>query len=170
MKVAEKSFTADGVEFPAGSFIIAPPADMAAVRAAVEEFGLTAAALSARADGGDARRRRAARRDLLAVERHAGARLVPLTFDKFGIPFDLIYKERVKKGNLKADYDVILMPTQNVNRAAVLAPPAARPRAVREDRQVQVPRDVRRVAGHDRRLRPGGRRRVRSSSSTAAAR
>ena len=26
MKIAEKSFTADGVEFPAGSFVIAPPA------------------------------------------------------------------------------------------------------------------------------------------------
>ena len=27
---------------------------------------------------------------------------VRFTFDKFGIPFDLIYKERVKKGNLRA--------------------------------------------------------------------
>src|SRR5262245_65391081 len=46
MKIAEKSFTADGVEFPAGSFVIAPGADMTAVKAAVEQFGLTAAALS----------------------------------------------------------------------------------------------------------------------------
>ena len=52
---------------------------------------------------------------------------VRFTFDKFGIPFDLIYKERVKKGNLKNDYDVIVMPTQNADRAAVFAPPAARP-------------------------------------------
>ena len=36
-----------------------------------------AAAFGDGADGADARRRRAARRDLLAVERHAGARLVP---------------------------------------------------------------------------------------------
>ena len=48
-------------------------------------------------------------------------------FDQFGIPFDLIYKERVKKGNLKADYDVIIMAAQNINRAQVMAPPAARP-------------------------------------------
>src|SRR5258708_11596808 len=47
MKIAEKSFTADGVEFPAGSFVIGAGADMAAVRAAVEHFGLTAASLSA---------------------------------------------------------------------------------------------------------------------------
>jgi len=52
---------------------------------------------------------------------------VRFTFDKFGIPFDLIYKERLKKGNLKNDYDVIVMPTQNAGRAAVFAPPAARP-------------------------------------------
>ena len=38
-------------------------------------------------------------------------------FDQFGIPFDLIYKERVKKGNLKADYDVILMAAQGITRA-----------------------------------------------------
>ena len=75
MKIAEKSFTAEGVEFPAGSFIVTPPADLAAVRAAVEELGLTAAALSSAADGRDARRGRAAHRDLLVVERHAGDRL-----------------------------------------------------------------------------------------------
>ena len=48
-------------------------------------------------------------------------------FDQFGIPFDLIYKERVKKGNLKADYDVIVMAAQNINRTSVMAPPAAQP-------------------------------------------
>ena len=39
----------------------------------------------------------------------------------------MIYKERVKKGNLRADYDVILMPTQQANRQAVYQAPAARP-------------------------------------------
>ncbi len=52
---------------------------------------------------------------------------VRFTFDKFGIPYDLIYKERVKKGNLRNDYDVILMPTQQANRQAVYQAPAARP-------------------------------------------
>ena len=47
MKIAEKSFTADGVEVPAGSFVIASGADMNAVKAAVEKFGLTGVALSA---------------------------------------------------------------------------------------------------------------------------
>ena len=36
---------------------------------------------------------------------------VRYAFDKFEVPYELIYKERVKKGNLKNDYDVIVMPT-----------------------------------------------------------
>jgi hypothetical protein len=49
------------------------------------------------------------------------------TFDRFGVPYDLIYKERVRKGNLRGDYDVIVMPTQTATRAAVFASAAARP-------------------------------------------
>jgi len=48
-------------------------------------------------------------------------------FDQFGIPFDLIFKERVAKGNLKADYDVIIMAAQSITRAQVMSQPAARP-------------------------------------------
>ena len=33
-------------------------------------------------------------------------------FDKFEVPYDLIYKERVKKGDLKGAYDVIVVPNQ----------------------------------------------------------
>ncbi|MFN7927236.1 MAG: M14 family zinc carboxypeptidase [Blastocatellia bacterium] len=32
--------------------------------------------------------------------------------DQFGVQYDLIYKERLKQGNLRAAYDVILMPNQ----------------------------------------------------------
>jgi predicted 3-demethylubiquinone-9 3-methyltransferase (glyoxalase superfamily) len=127
MKIADKRFTAGGVEFPAGSFVVAAGADMAAVKAAVEQFGLTAASLSA----------------IPAVSMHDGdlPRVAVFSswgntqeigwyrhaFDKFGIPFQLIFKERVKKGNLRADYDVIVMPTQQASRQAVFAAPAARP-------------------------------------------
>jgi hypothetical protein len=127
MKIATRSFKAGGTEFPAGSFVMAPPVDLGAVRGVVEELGLTAAALTA----------------LPSVPMHAAdlPRIalfsswtgtqeigwVRFTFDKFGVPFDLIYKERVRKGNLRADYDVILLPTQNLNRQAVFQPPAARP-------------------------------------------
>ena len=33
-------------------------------------------------------------------------------FDTFEVPYDLIYKERIRKGNLRAAYDVILIPSQ----------------------------------------------------------
>jgi len=127
MKIAEKSFTADGIEFPAGSFVIAAGADMNAVKAAVEQFGLTAASLSSTPTVAthDADLPRIAiysswnGTQEIGWYRHA--------FDQFGIPFELIFKERLKKGNLRADYDVIVMPTQQANRAAVFAPAAARP-------------------------------------------
>ncbi len=127
MKVADKSFSAEGVEFPAGSFVIQPPADLAAVRAAVEKFGLTAAALTAlpAAAMHDADLPRIAMYSSWTGTQEIG--WVRFTFDKFGIPYDLIYKERVKKGNLRNDYDVILMPTQQANRQAVYQAPAARP-------------------------------------------
>jgi hypothetical protein len=127
MKIAEKSFTAEGVEFPAGSFVIASGADMNVVKEAVEKLGLTAASLTAMptvpTHDGDAPR--------VAIYSTWGNTQeigwYRYTFDRFGIPFDLIYKERVRKGSLRADYDVIVMPTQQANRAAVFAAPAARP-------------------------------------------
>ena len=127
MKIADASFKVDGTEFPAGSFIVPASADMSAVRAAVEAFGLTAAALSA--VPGVPTHEADVPRIAIYTPWNGTQEIgwVRFTFDKFGIPFDLIYKERVKKGNLRADYDVIVMPTQNANRAAVFAPPAARP-------------------------------------------
>ena len=128
MKVAEKSFTADGVEYPAGSFIVTgSAADMQAAKTAADGLGLTAAALAAAPTVAthDADAPRVAiysqwsGTQELGWYRHA--------FDQFGIPFDLIYKERVAKGNLKADYDVILMAAQTINRQSVMAQPAARP-------------------------------------------
>jgi hypothetical protein len=98
-----------------------------AARAVVDSLGLTAAALSAAptVPAHDADVPRVAiytqwnGTQELGWYRHA--------FDKFGIPFDLIYKERVVKGNLKADYDVIIMAAQALTRTAVMAKPAARP-------------------------------------------
>jgi len=136
MKVAEAEFTAEGIKFPAGSFILTG-GDMAAARSAVESLGLTAANLSSAPTVAthDADAPRVAiysnwgGTQELGWYRHA--------FDKFGIPFDLIYKERVAKGNLKNDYDVIIMATQNLNRAAVLAPPAARPQPYKKTPKLQ---------------------------------
>jgi hypothetical protein len=126
MKIAEKNFTADGIEFPAGSFVIAAPSD-ADVRAAVDDLGLTAAALSALPD--------VPMHDVVAPRvaiysewtRTQDLGWYRLTFDRFGIPYDLIYKEQVRNKDLRARYDVILMAAQNITRQAALEAPAARP-------------------------------------------
>jgi hypothetical protein len=127
MKIADRSFTAEGVDFPAGSFVIASPADAGTVRRAVEQLGLTAAALTAMptVPMHDADLPRIAMYSSWTATQEVG--WVRFTFDKFGIPFDLIYKERLRKGNLRADYDVIVMPTQTATRQAVFQAPAARP-------------------------------------------
>ncbi len=126
MKIAEKSFSAEGVEFPAGSFVITGPID-ADVRAAVEEFGLTAAALSAAPSVPmhDADAPRIAIYSQWSSTQDLG--WYRLTFDNFGIPYDLIFKEQVKQGNLRDKYDIILMAAQNINRPSVLQQPSARP-------------------------------------------
>ncbi len=128
MKVAEKSFTAEGVDFPAGSFIVTgTAAELQAARTAVESLGLTAVALSSAPTVAthDADVPRVAiysqwsGTQELGWYRHA--------FDQFGIPFTLIYKEDVKKGDLKGQFDVIVMAAQSISRASVLAGPSARP-------------------------------------------
>jgi hypothetical protein len=93
----------------------------------VEEFGLTAAALSAppTVPTHDAVAPRIAIYSQWTSTQDLG--WYRLTFDRFGIPYDLIYKEQVRKGDLRAKYDVILMAAQNINRQVVLQAPAARP-------------------------------------------
>lgn len=127
MKVAETSFTEGGMTIPAGSFIITNPNDIAAAKSAVEQLGLKATMLSSAPTVAthDADAPRVAvysnwgGTQELGWYRHA--------FDQFGIPFDLIYKERIAKGDLKKDYDVIIMAAQNISRASVMAAPAAKP-------------------------------------------
>jgi hypothetical protein len=127
MRIATRSFKAAGIEFPAGSFVIAGSAGLEAARAAVEELGLTAAALSQ--TPGVPMHEADLPRIAMYTSWNGTQEIgwVRYTFDKFGIPYDLIYKERVRMGNLRGDYDVIVMPTQTATRQAVYAPAAARP-------------------------------------------
>ncbi|MGB2714061.1 MAG: hypothetical protein WBC51_07775, partial [Vicinamibacterales bacterium] len=126
MKIAEKSFTASGLEFPAGSFIVTS-GSYAALREAVQELGLTAAALESvpSVPTHDADIPRIAMFSSWNGTQETG--WVRFTFDKFGVPYELIYKERVRKGNLRNDFDVIVLPTQNLGRQAVYQSPAAKP-------------------------------------------
>ena len=127
MRIADKAFTIDGTEFPAGSFVVSPPADLNAVRNAAVQFGLTGSALSSvpAVPMHDADLPRVAIYSSWNATQETG--WVRFTFDKFAVPFDLIYKERVRKGSLRADYDVIVMPTQTLTRQAIFQPPAAVP-------------------------------------------
>ena len=125
MQVAEEAFEANGVSFPAGSFVIGDLMTGAdRVEAAVRELGLTASwTTRPSVPMHDADVPRVAiysqwsGTQELGWYRHA--------FDQFGIPFDLIYKERVKEGSLERDYEVIVMAVQNIGRSQVMAEPAA---------------------------------------------
>jgi Zinc carboxypeptidase len=128
MKVADKAFSAEGIEFPAGSLVIAAPPDPAAVRQAIEQLGLTGASLSTlpSVTMHEADVPRIAMYSSWSGNDTQEIGWVRFTFDTLGIPYDLIYKERLRKGNLRDDYDVLLMPNQNASRQAVFQPPAAR--------------------------------------------
>jgi len=115
VQAAEQSFKEGNTEFPSGSFIVAASQGKdagARVKAAVEALGLTAAALAKTPD--------VPMHELdiprLAVYSTWGntqeVGWVRYALDKFEVPFDLIYKERVKKGDLRAAYDVIVVPNQ----------------------------------------------------------
>jgi len=126
MRIAEKAFTIDAKDFPAGSFIITG-GDLTAAKAAVVDLGLTAATFTTAPTVAthDADVPRIAIYSQWANTQDLG--WYRLTFDKMNIPFDLIFKERVEKGNLKNDYDVIIMATQALGRLQVMQPAASRP-------------------------------------------
>jgi hypothetical protein len=116
VQAVDQPFKSGDMNFPAGSLIV--PVKQAAkdvhsrVKAEVERLGLTASALS--------QMPAVAAHDLglprLAVYSTWGntqeVGWVRHALDKFEVPYDLIYKERVKKGDLLSSYEVILVPNQ----------------------------------------------------------
>ena len=111
VRVAEQPFKSGDQTIPAGSFVLGGGA-YAKLKAAIEPLGLTAVALAnapnvAAHDAGLPR---------LAIYSTWGSTQevgwVRYAFDHFEVPYDLIYKERVKKGNLRSTYDVIIVPNQ----------------------------------------------------------
>ncbi|MBI2689164.1 MAG: hypothetical protein HYX27_22910 [Acidobacteria bacterium] len=109
VEAVEKEFTSAGVTVPAGSLLVA---DSERVRREVEELGLRAMALAAMPDG----KRHEVDLPRMAVFSTWGytqsVGWVRHTLDEYGVGYELIYKERVKKGGLRAAYDVILIPSQ----------------------------------------------------------
>jgi hypothetical protein len=112
VRAAEKPFTASNREFPAGSFVIDAGADANLIRNSVSELGLTGAAMAKAPD--------VPMHDLdlprIAVYSTWGSTQDPgwlrHAFDTFEVPYDLIYKERVREGHLRDSYDVIVVPSQ----------------------------------------------------------
>jgi Zinc carboxypeptidase len=114
-QVIEKSFNAQGREFPPGSLVISVGSAGDRVKKAVEELGLVAAGLPSppTVPMHEADLPRIAMFSTWGSTQEVG--WVRHAFDKFEVPFDLIFKERVRKGNLRADYDVLLIPNQGNN-------------------------------------------------------
>ncbi len=110
VQAAEKEFKHGDVTFPAGSFIVS--GDAAKVRPAVEALGLTAIGLAAapQVPLHDLDLPRVAVFSTWGSTQDVG--WVRFAFDKFELPYDLIYKDRVREGNLKNAYDVIVIPHQ----------------------------------------------------------
>ncbi|HEY8460841.1 MAG TPA: M14 family zinc carboxypeptidase, partial [Blastocatellia bacterium] len=110
----ELSFKSGGEEIPAGSLIVAAnqPDAHNRVKTAVESLGLKAIALTSMpaAPAHEVDLPRLAVYSTWGNTQEVG--WVRHAFDKFEINYDLIYKERVKQGNLRDAYDVIVIPNQ----------------------------------------------------------
>jgi hypothetical protein len=111
IQIAEKSFTADGITFPAGTFLI-PTSASSLLKPLAAQLGLNVIGLAAAPSVAkhDAPLPRLAIFSTWSGTQDVG--WVRYTFDQYKVPYDLIYKERVLQGNLAKDYDLVLIPTQ----------------------------------------------------------
>jgi hypothetical protein len=110
VQAIEKTVTEGSRTFPPGSFVI--DGDLARVRAAVEPLGLSAVALGSAPDVPmhDLDLPRVAVYSTWGDTQDVG--WVRYTLDHFEVPYDLIFKERVRRGQLRTAYDVIVVPNQ----------------------------------------------------------
>ena len=111
ISVAEKTFTEAGHTIPAGSYLVEGVA-YDKLKQTLVPLGLSTLAL---------KQKPAVAMHELAVPRIAmystwgstqNVGWVRYAFDQFGTPYDLLFKDEVKRGNLRALYDVILIPSQ----------------------------------------------------------
>jgi hypothetical protein len=111
VQAVEKEFKQGNVTFPAGSFIVS--GDVAKIRPAVEALGLTSVALPGAppVPVHDLDAPRVAMYSTWGSTQDVG--WVRYAFDRFEVPFDLIYKDRVQRGDLKSAYDVVIIPNQS---------------------------------------------------------
>ncbi|HEY7913940.1 MAG TPA: M14 family zinc carboxypeptidase, partial [Blastocatellia bacterium] len=117
VQAAEQSFRSGEREYPAGSFVIEGRQGgkdlYPRVKAEVEKLGLMGSALSAMpaAPVHEVDLPRVAVFSTWGNTQEVG--WVRYALDRFEINYDLIFKERVKKGGLRASYDLIIIPNQS---------------------------------------------------------
>jgi hypothetical protein len=109
MLAAEEPFEAGGRKFTAGAFII-PDADRAKLEPSIKELGLTATAVGA------APSVKTHDLDLPRIgyvhswQRTQDEGWVRMAFDTFGVTYTYFSDQKLKDGNLRAKYDVIVYP------------------------------------------------------------
>ena len=130
-KAAKAAFKIGDDEYPAGSFVI-PSSERA--RKEIESLGLVATAQAAAptVETVDVDLPRLAIYTTWSNTEKVG--WVRLAFDRFEIPFDLIHKDHARQGNLRAKYDVIVVPHQGNNGKSVVyeQPKLSRPLAYKK--------------------------------------
>jgi hypothetical protein len=111
IQIAEQSFTSNNRAIPAGSFIVEGGA-YAKLKAAVIPLGLTAIGLPDKPSihTHEAAMPRVAIYSTWGSTQNVG--WVRYAFDQSETPYQLIFKEQVRAGNLRAKYDVIIVPSQ----------------------------------------------------------
>ena len=111
IRIAEQGFKAGDKVVPAGSFIVEGSA-YAKLKDAAVPLGLTAVALTDKVTvpAHDAAMPRVALFSTWGSTQNVG--WVRYAFDQFGTPYSLMFKDEVKKGGLRARYDVIIIPSQ----------------------------------------------------------
>jgi len=111
VRAARAAFTVGDVTYAAGSFLV-PATAGTTLSDAVARLGLEATGLAAAPEVATvpvdlprlAMFTTWGRTQEVGWVRHA--------FDTFGIPYELVYKERVRQGSLRTAFDVILIPSQ----------------------------------------------------------
>jgi hypothetical protein len=117
-RAATAAFKIGDAEYPAGSFVITGNADR--VRKEVESLGLQATLADAvpSVETTDVDLPRIAIYTTWSNTEKVG--WVRLAFDRWEIPFDLIHKDDVRKGNLRGRYDLIVVPHQGNNGKSIV--------------------------------------------------
>jgi hypothetical protein len=111
VRIAERSFKTGDQQVPAGSFIVEGAA-FDRLKAAAAPLGLTVVALPGKIDVPT----HPAALPRLAVYSTWGSTQnvgwVRFAFDQFKTPYDLIFKDELRKGELRKRFDVIIIPSQ----------------------------------------------------------